>query len=194
MSWPESPGADSYTATVQDSNGQTTTCQGTTEGSCSVLGIACGQIYHTSVVSSDGYCESPPTPEVDTPSGRARAKVLKIERSLQRKRTECDSVLFTVPCNASLIKAVMDCYTLIATVEWYPSDGALRYKVLATTASGHNVACESRTASCELGGLLCGQSYSVSVRAIGENCSSLAHMTGQLFTGNQIFVQTAIFS
>lgn len=80
VSWPESPGADYYTATVQDSNGQTTTCQGTMEGSCSVMGNACGQVYHTSVVSSDGYCESPPTPEVNTPSGRAHRKMIENEK------------------------------------------------------------------------------------------------------------------
>lgn len=79
----------------------------------------------------------------------------------------------------------MDCYTLIATVEWYPGDGALRHEVVATSASGHNVTCESSTAAnCEIKGMLCGQNYSVSVRAIGETCSSMAHMTGQLFSGN----------
>lgn len=88
----------------------------------------------------------------------------------------------------------MDCYTLIAMVEWYPSDGALRYEVVATTASGHKVTCESSTANCELEGMLCGHNYSVSVRAIGETCSSTTHMTGQLFTGNQIFVQTVMCS
>uniref|UniRef100_A0A3Q1GG40 Fibronectin type-III domain-containing protein n=1 Tax=Acanthochromis polyacanthus TaxID=80966 RepID=A0A3Q1GG40_9TELE len=66
------PGADSYLATLEDSNGRGTTCQGTTEGSCNVTGLACGQIYHVSVVSSDGYCDSPPTPETDTPSGRTK--------------------------------------------------------------------------------------------------------------------------
>lgn len=88
----------------------------------------------------------------------------------------------------------MDCYTLVAMVEWYPSDGALQYQVVATTASGHNVTCESSTANCELEGMLCGHSYSVSVRAMGETCSSIALMTGRLFTGNQIFIQTVISS
>lgn len=68
--WSNSSGADSYIATVQDSIGQITTCQGTTAGSCNVTGLGCGQIYHVSVVSSDGYCNSPATPVVDTPSGR----------------------------------------------------------------------------------------------------------------------------
>ncbi|XP_044055462.1 uncharacterized protein LOC122877670 [Siniperca chuatsi] len=155
VSWSESSGADSYIATVQDSNGQTTTCQGTTEGSCNVTGVGCGQIYHVSVVSSDGYCNSLSTPVVDTPS---------------------------VPCKPRHIKAVIDCYTQMAIVEWYPSDGALMYVVTATSASGHNVTCEANTTHCDLEGLLCGQSYSVSVKAVGQKCSSIAHMTGQLVT------------
>lgn len=70
VSWSKSSGADSYIATVQDSNSQTTTCQGTTEGSCNVTGVGCGLIYHVSVVSSDGHCNSLSTPVADTPSGR----------------------------------------------------------------------------------------------------------------------------
>ncbi|XP_035863315.1 uncharacterized protein LOC116038126 [Sander lucioperca] len=156
VSWSNSSGADSYIATVQDSIGQTTTCQGTTEGSCNVTGLGCGQIYHVSVVSSDGYCDSPPsTTVVDTPS---------------------------VPCKPTNIKAVMDCYTLMALVEWYPSDGALSYIVMATTASGHNVTCKANTTYCSLEGLLCGKSYSVSVKAVGQTCSSIAYWTGQLVT------------
>lgn len=75
VSWSKSSGADSYIATVQDSNSQTTTCQGTTEGSCNVTGVGCGQIYHVSVVSSDGYCNSSSTPVADTPSGRKENQV-----------------------------------------------------------------------------------------------------------------------
>ncbi|PWA21255.1 hypothetical protein CCH79_00009504 [Gambusia affinis] len=155
VSWSESAGADSYTATLQDSYGQSTTCQGTTEGSCAVSGLGCGQIYHVSVVSSDGYCNSPPTDVLDTPS---------------------------VPCKPRNIKAAMDCYTKTGQVSWYPSDGALSYLVVASTASGHNVTCETTNTSCELEGLRCGQSYSVWVKTEGESCSSSAQMTGELLT------------
>ncbi|XP_014901851.1 uncharacterized protein fndc7b [Poecilia latipinna] len=155
VSWSESAGADSYIATLQDSYGRSTTCQGTTEGSCGVSGVGCGQIYHVSVVSSDGYCNSPPTDVLDTPS---------------------------VPCKPRNIRAAMDCYTKTAQVSWYPSDGALSYLVVASTASGHSVTCETNTTSCELEGLQCGQSYSVWVKSEGESCSSSANMTGELLT------------
>ncbi|XP_071342815.1 uncharacterized protein [Trachinotus anak] len=155
VSWSESSGADSYIATLEDSGSRMTTCQGTMEGSCNVTGLGCGQIYHVFVVSSDGYCNSPPTPMVDTPS---------------------------VPCEPRHIKAVYDCYKKTAMVTWYPSDGALSYVLTATTASGNNITCETNTTVCELEGLSCGQSYSVSVKAVGWTCSSIAHMTGQLVT------------
>lgn len=80
----------------------------------------------------------------------------------------------------------MDCYTHIALVDWYTSDGALMYEVMATTASGHNDTCETSIANCDLAGLLCGQSYSVSVKAVGHTCNSIAHMTGRLVTGNKV--------
>ncbi|XP_039902211.1 uncharacterized protein LOC120742836 [Simochromis diagramma] len=162
VSWSKSSGADSYIATLHDSTNQGTTCQATTEGSCNVTGLGCGQIYHVSVVSSDGYCNSPPTPVVDTPS---------------------------VPCNAINIRAYMDCAIKTAVVSWWPSDGALSYIAMATTKSGHNVTCETNRTSCDLTELLCGQSYSVSVKAIGKTCSSIAKMTGQLVTGPCIPIQ-----
>lgn len=88
-----------------------------------------------------------------------------------------------VPCKPRHIEAVMDCLIQMATVSWYPSDGALSYMVMATTASGDSVTCEANNTHCELEGLLCGQSYSVAVTAVGQTCSCIAHMTGQLDTG-----------
>lgn len=63
---------------------------------------------------------------------------------------------------------------------------------MATTASSDNIICETNTTSCELEGLLCGQSYSVSVKALGQTCSRVAHMAGQLVTGEQWHVGLTI--
>ncbi|XP_034439595.1 uncharacterized protein LOC117760582 [Hippoglossus hippoglossus] len=156
VSWSESPGADSYIATVQDRSGPATTCQAMTEGHCNVTGLGCGQIYDVFVVSSDGYCDSPPTPVVDTAAA---------------------------PCEPRNIQAVFDCYMETASVTWSPSDGAQSYVVTAVSASGHNVTCDTNTTSCDLDGLSCGQSYTVSVEAVGQTCSSTGHMTGPLVTG-----------
>lgn len=100
-----------------------------------------------------------------------------------KKRLFVFSVYFSVPCKARLVKANMDGYTNTAQVSWNPSDGGLMYKVLAKTASGHNVTCKTNMTSCDLEGLLCGQSYAVSVRSMGETCSSIINMSGALITG-----------
>ncbi|TMS20668.1 Fibronectin type III domain-containing protein 7 [Larimichthys crocea] len=155
VSWSESLGADSYIATVEDSNNQVTTCQGTTEGSCNVTGLGCGLIYHVSVVSSDGYCNSQPTSVIDISS---------------------------VPCKPRHIKAVMDCNSRTALVAWFSTGGAEKYVVTAISASGHNDTCETVHTNCELHGVLCGQSYSISVEALGGTCSSIGHMQGVLVT------------
>ncbi|KAK2835181.1 hypothetical protein Q5P01_015665 [Channa striata] len=157
VSWSKSSGADSYLATVQDSNGQTTTCQGTTEGSCHVSGVACGQIYHVFVVSSDGYCDSPSTSVIDTPS---------------------------VPCEPRNIQAMFDCEMQTAMVTWYASDGAVSYVVTLSTTSGPNITCETNSTFCNLEGLLCGHGYSVSVKAVGWGCSTVAYFRTQLVTGS----------
>ncbi|XP_029003162.2 fibronectin-like [Betta splendens] len=156
VSWSQSLGADSYLATVQDSIGDTTTCQGTTQGSCNVTGLGCGQVYHISVVSSDGYCNSPSTPVVDIPSA---------------------------PCKPRNIKAVFDCNMKLAIVTWYPSDGAVWYVVTLSTTLGPNVTCETNSTYCEVNRLLCGHSYFVSVRAVGPSCSSILYLKGDLVTG-----------
>lgn len=83
VSWSESSGADSYIASLRDSNDQTTTCLGTTTGSCNVTGLGCSQIYQASVVSSDGYCSSPPSVVVETPSGRVCHKDILTEMHLK---------------------------------------------------------------------------------------------------------------
>ena len=91
----------------------------------------------------------------------------------------------SAPCKPRHIKAVMDCYLEAAQVSWYPSDGALSYVVVASAPSGHEVGCETNVTSCQLDGLLCGLSYSVSVRAVGDRCSSVADTTAHLVTGER---------
>lgn len=79
----------------------------------------------------------------------------------------------------------MECQIDTALVEWYLSDGALYYIATAITASGHNVSCQTNSTYCDLEGLRCGQSYSVSVKAVGPTCSSIGRMTGKLVTGEE---------
>uniref|UniRef100_A0AAV2KZF0 Fibronectin type-III domain-containing protein n=1 Tax=Knipowitschia caucasica TaxID=637954 RepID=A0AAV2KZF0_KNICA len=156
VSWTDSAGADSYIARVEDSYGQSTSCQATTEGQCSLNGLGCGNIYHVTLVASDGYCNSQPTDMVDTPSA---------------------------PCQPERLSAVLDCGQSSALVSWYPSDGALFYIVTAVADSGHVSVCRTDDSTyCSLEQLECGDSYSIQVLAVGEACNTTADMSGVLDT------------
>ncbi|XP_053718297.1 uncharacterized protein LOC128757216 [Synchiropus splendidus] len=153
VSWSLGLGADSYVAKLQDSNGQSTTCT-SQQGSCSVTGLSCGQVYRVSVVSSDGYCESPAIESTPAPP---------------------------VPCPPRLVTAEMDCETGVAIVTWHPSDGAVSYVVTAMS-SDHNETSISNSTHCDLHSLQCGRSYAVLVTAVGHVCNSVGLMTSPLLT------------
>ncbi|CAL8306274.1 unnamed protein product [Lota lota] len=163
VSWSESAGADSYTAVIADADGQSSSCQAMEAGHCNLTGLSCGQVYRVSVVSSDGYCDSPPTDVVEAHS---------------------------VPCATGYVRALMDCSSRTALLAWGQGAGALAYTATATPQSqggsgggGGVVACNTSQTTCEMGGLECGRRYSVSVSAQGDTCSSDAvHMSGELLT------------
>ncbi|KAL2090270.1 hypothetical protein ACEWY4_014958 [Coilia grayii] len=164
--WEESAGADSYTANVLDSEGRSTSCQimtpeladpdDTAMRSCNVTSLACGQIYHVSVTASDGYCDSPPTDVINTHSG---------------------------PCVPRHIDAVLDCESDSALLSWQLAPGAVTYRAVAQGSLGQELECQTAETTCELMGLTCGDSFTVTVHAIGDTCSSQATMSGQLRTG-----------
>ncbi|XP_062308247.1 uncharacterized protein LOC134012721 [Osmerus eperlanus] len=155
VSWSTSRGADSYTASVEDGNGSGTTCQAMSAGFCNISGLSCGQLYHASVVASDGYCSSPVTEPVVAPS---------------------------VPCQPTQIRAEMDCESRVGMLTWSMSAGAVSYRATAIPQLGQSVTCDTNNTHCYLDDLACGEEYSVSVEARGENCSSVGHMTGTLIT------------
>ncbi|XP_016147370.1 uncharacterized protein [Sinocyclocheilus grahami] len=157
VSWTPSAGGQYYMATLQDSNGLSTTCQ-STGSQCNVTGLSCGQLYHVNVTASDSLCSSPPSATVNTNS---------------------------VPCAASSIMAVLDCQLGTATVSWQYSAGAQGYAVSALAPVDNRASCTSNSSitHCELSDLQCGNEYTVNVQSLGYTCNASAQMTGSLITG-----------
>ncbi|XP_026061504.1 fibronectin [Carassius auratus] len=157
VSWTPSAGGQYYTATLQDSNGQSTSCQ-STDSQCNVTGLSCGQLYRVNVTASDSLCSSPPSATVSTNS---------------------------VPCAASSIRAVLDCQLGTATVSWQYGAGAQGYAVSALAPVNTRTSCTSNSSitHCELSDLQCGNEYTVNVQSLGYTCNASAQMTGLLITG-----------
>ncbi|XP_043081301.1 serine-rich adhesin for platelets [Puntigrus tetrazona] len=154
--WKESAGADVYTAMLEDSNGQLTSCQSMNHATCTVNRLVCGQTYRVSVIASDGYCDSLPSAVTDVHSA---------------------------PCMPHNIRALLDCHSSMAVLSWQPGTGAGKYMATAVRESGHVLSCESNDTYCELTGLACGESYNITVLAEGDTCSTTAAMNGHLNTG-----------
>lgn len=94
------------------------------------------------------------------------------------------------PCAPTGIDAILDCQLGTATLSWQNSAGAVSYTAVAETAlRGHNVTCDTNATNCEMDTLACGEEYSVTVVARGDNCYSTAQMPGYLITGQSVVTQ-----
>lgn len=73
------------------------------------------------------------------------------------------------------------CTTHSATVSWSAVFGAESYKAFAMGDNGTQLTCTSQSASCQIGGLTCGQSYVVHVIPISESCTNMINTTSATF-------------
>ncbi|XP_055077407.1 fibronectin-like [Periophthalmus magnuspinnatus] len=144
VSWDASEGALSYTVTAEGGSGISSSCE-TSALSCVLADLQCGQEYSVQVVSKDDICSSLPSP----------------------------ATLFdSVPCVPDMGSVVMDCVADSFIADWMFSEGAVKYTATALSDNGGQSTCSSNNTNCELSGLQCGQTYSVSVQAENAVCSS----------------------
>ncbi|XP_029686708.1 fibronectin type III domain-containing protein 7-like [Takifugu rubripes] len=144
VAWEASNGSDFYTATIQTGDGISNVCM-SDSNQCSVPGLICGRNFSVTVTASNQQC--------------------KINSS------ESTS-LQSVPCAPTNISTVTNGTTNTALVSWSPSLGAVRYTVTAQS-NLNNVSCQTSEVTCNLDTLTCGNSYSVQVVAMDDNCSSI---------------------
>lgn len=81
-------------------------------------------------------------------------------------------VFLSVPCVPNNVSVLPSCDDNGATVMWSSSLVATSYLLTATGRDGHVAVCNSTENNCTLTHLHCGQPYSLSVTARGENCTS----------------------
>ncbi|XP_076837807.1 fibronectin type III domain-containing protein 7-like [Brachyhypopomus gauderio] len=140
-------------AMLQSSNGSTYTCNSAAT-SCSVTNVPCGQNYSVSVAVNGQTCNS--TASTGAPVASA-------------------------PCVPQNVSANMNCGSNMATVTWQGSQGALLYFVNANSSNAQTANCTSTTTSCNLSlPVSCGVTYTISVMASNNNCSSACSTPVQL--------------
>ncbi|XP_026054455.1 uncharacterized protein LOC113040326 [Carassius auratus] len=142
VSWTPGAGGQYYTATLQDSNGLSTTCQ-STGSQCNVTGLRCGQLYHINVTASDGLCSSPPSATVNTNSA---------------------------PCLSTSVSAVVDCATDSVLVSWSSIAGAENYSVTALGSGGQRLSCSTSQNNCNMSSLQCDQQFNLTFTSTNQQC------------------------
>ncbi|XP_041125693.1 uncharacterized protein LOC121326478 isoform X3 [Polyodon spathula] len=142
--WNQSPGAESYTATLQSSDGSNLTCN-TMFTNCIIPDLKCGVQYMVTVISRDGKCAS------------SKSKSIQMT---------------SVPCIPENIKTRTDCKTGIVKVLWDPSTGAEVHSAIVEAENGIWKYCSSTGTSCDIAGLQCGQSHTVLVMSSNGTCYS----------------------
>ncbi|KAJ8277963.1 hypothetical protein GJAV_G00082190 [Gymnothorax javanicus] len=142
--WEAGDGAESYTVHAYGWGGHFSECN-TTGLACVVPDLMCSYSYNISVVSINHQCN--------------------ISKS---NMTEMQAV----PCVPRLVEANVDCESAVVSVSWEQSMGATSYAVVAQGTGGYVPSCNTSSTFCEFSDLLCGTSYSVTVSAADDACSS----------------------
>ncbi|MEE6513276.1 hypothetical protein FKM82_020823 [Ascaphus truei] len=142
LSWTDTPGAVNYTAEIVGVGGEKRLCP-TPNKTCSLLELTCGYRYNMTVTAAGRQC---------------------------RSKASDTHVFQTAPCPPQNVVTRVDCVTNIATVSWNSSRRGENYTSLALGANGERYECNSTSTSCDVIGLKCGLSYSVTVAASNEVC------------------------
>ncbi|XP_041914101.1 uncharacterized protein LOC121678548 [Alosa sapidissima] len=144
VSWEQSTGAVGYKAFLDGRSGHSLSCL-TADTSCSVPGLQCGTVYYTRV--------------------RALGEALN--------SSDSTTVLLTsAPCPLVLTSVVaeVDCENDTVEISWDWPDGADSYEVEAVSDDGYRAACMAEDNHCQMTELECGQTYTLNLTTINENC------------------------
>ncbi|XP_033993889.1 receptor-type tyrosine-protein phosphatase beta-like isoform X2 [Trematomus bernacchii] len=143
--WAAARGATSYSVQAVADLGSGVTCN-TTNTTCSINGLQCGQIYNVTVMAQNLACNSTSEPYHH----------------------------MTEPCPPTNVQVSMACEQLTATVSWQQSDFAVGYVAYFDNQGGHSASCYGTDTStqCVVSGLMCGTEYNVWVKALGQQYNS----------------------
>nr|XP_019957336.1 PREDICTED: fibronectin-like [Paralichthys olivaceus] len=145
VTWAASSGASSYSVEAVTDQGSMIICN-STNNSCSLNGLQCGQIYNVTVLSHNQDCNN------------------TVTSAPERFMTE--------PCPPSNVQANVVCEQLTSTVSWEQSDLAVGYIAYLDNQNGHYTSCFTTGTQCTASGLTCGTVYNVWVKALGQQYNS----------------------
>ncbi|XP_069008974.1 fibronectin type III domain-containing protein 7-like [Embiotoca jacksoni] len=154
VSWEEGEGVSSFKVWAFGPDGHKTECT-STETSCELPSMHCGQLYNLTVTAQDGRCDN----------------------------SNAYLNLQSAPCKPTSVKASLRCRSNSVAVTWERASGALSYLAAGVTADGSlRAECNNTATHCDLSELRCGRTYDVSVFGRDESCSGAESDTARVRT------------
>ncbi|XP_071983673.1 uncharacterized protein [Engystomops pustulosus] len=141
--WNPAPGAATYSVLVTGNNGWSATCI-SSNTTCDVSDLQCGQVYTVTIIASNSHCNSIPS-------------VLDI---------------YTAPCVPQNVRSTVICRSNTTKVSWDLTPGALNYTATARGGDGKEHSCSTSGTTCDIEDLDCGQNYQVIVTSYGKLCKT----------------------
>ncbi|XP_056598960.1 fibronectin type III domain-containing protein 7-like [Triplophysa dalaica] len=170
VTWEPSDRVISHIVRAIGSDGHGINCTSSND-SCILTSMHCGQNYNVTVAALDGACDS--------------SNVLIVLQSGGVIQINFFLLSFLAPCAPSNILSSLICTTQnygVVSVSWGQANGGQSYVAGAVSADGHSSSCNSSTTSCDLQGLHCGQIYNVSVFSLANGCQSVKSGVSQVQT------------
>uniref|UniRef100_A0A672RTY0 Fibronectin type III domain containing 7, related sequence 4 n=1 Tax=Sinocyclocheilus grahami TaxID=75366 RepID=A0A672RTY0_SINGR len=155
VSWELSDNVTRHTVQAIGSDGHRIDCT-SSDHSCTLAGMRCGQSYNITVTALDGACDNSNT----------------------------NLMLTSAPCAPSNVQTSLHCNISggVVSVSWVQANGAEFYMAVAVSNDGHSYSCNTTTASCDLQELQCGQIYNVSVYSLAHGCGGVKSTMSQVQT------------
>lgn len=128
------------------------------------------------------FCRISKRPSVKTPSFKNKKFILKLVKILpgfhinsKTFKWSCNQSIiwpyFVAPCAPASVSKFLHCDTNMLSVTWALSPMALSYSVLVKPINGLVRGCSSPGTSCNVSGLQCGLSYTLTVMAANKVCT-----------------------
>lgn len=91
------------------------------------------------------------------------------------------------PCAVQNVLAAIDCIANALSISWVPGSIPMNYSATAVPANGTALQCTTQGSSCTIGGLQCGQQYTVRVKPISSSCEGLSSAPAIVYSGVSLF-------
>ncbi|XP_068096197.1 mucin-3B-like [Hyperolius riggenbachi] len=154
LNWGIAPGALSYLSVLKSPTKQYLVCN-STDVSCQISSLPCGEVYDVEVTAVGSLCTSAPSFPIK---------------------------LYAVPCVPSTVQSNVDCGSNVVTVTWTGTQGAVNYTSVVTGPQGEQYYCQATSTSCSFPQLSCGLIFNAAVIAVGNTCNSTISTSTAFYT------------